>query len=48
MKDEAGAAEDLRKSLELQPEKSTSAEGEFTSVENKMAERYRDMNPYGF
>lgn len=48
MKDEAGAAEDLRKSLELQPTKSTSAEGEFTSVENKMAERYRDMNPYGF
>lgn len=48
MKDEAGAAEDLRKSLDLQPEKSASADGEFTTVENKMTERYRDMNPYGF
>lgn len=48
MKDEAGAAEDLRKSLELQPEEGASADGEFTTVENKMAERYRNMNPYGF
>lgn len=48
MNDEAGAAEDLRKSLDLQPEESASADGEFTTVENKMAERYRDMNPYGF
>ena len=48
MNDEAGAAEDLRKSLDLQPEEDASADGEFTTVENKMAERYRDMNPYGF
>lgn len=48
MNDEAGAAEDLRKSLDLQPEEGASADGEFTTVENKMAERYRNMNPYGF
>lgn len=48
MNDEAGAAEDLRKSLDLQPEEDASADGEFTTVENKMAERYRNMNPYGF
>lgn len=48
MNDEAGAAEDLRKSLDLQPKEGASADGEFTTVENKMAERYRNMNPYGF
>lgn len=48
MNDEAGAAEDLRKSLDLQPEEGASTDGEFTTVENKMAERYRNMNPYGF
>ena len=48
MNDEEGAAEDLRKSLDLQPEEGASADGEFTTVENKMAERYRNMNPYGF
>ena len=48
MNDEAGAAEDLRKSLDLQPEEGASADSEFTTVENKMAERYRNMNPYGF
>ena len=48
LNDELGAADDLKKSQELQPEEGEKADGEFTSVENKMAERYRNMNPYGF
>lgn len=48
LNDKAGAADDLKRSLELNPEAAAALEGEFTNVENRMAERYRNMNPYGF
>lgn len=46
--DEAGAADDLKRSLELQPAQAESIDGEFSNVENSMNARYRAMNPYGF
>lgn len=46
--DKEGAADDLRRALELKPEVVSEVEGEFSNVENQMAERYRNMNPYGF
>ena len=46
--DEAGAADDLKKSLELAPEAAAVPDGEYTNVENRMNDRYKAMNPYGF
>lgn len=46
--DKEGAADDLKRSLELKPEEAAAIDGEFTNVENRMGERYRSMNPYGF
>lgn len=46
--DEAGAADDLKRSLELQPAQAESIDGEYTNMENSMNARYRAMNPYGF
>lgn len=46
--DDAGAADDLKKSLELAPEKAKDLDGEYSNVENEMNARYRNMNPYGF
>ena len=43
-----GAADDLKRSLELAPEKAAELDGEYTNVENQMNARYRSMNPYGF
>ena len=48
LKDEAGAAEDLKHSLELAPEKAADLDGEYTNVENEMNARLRNMNPFGF
>ncbi len=48
LKDDAGAAEDLKRSLELAPESAAKLDGSYTSVENQMNDRYRSMNPYGF
>lgn len=48
LKDETGAAEDLKKCLELAPEKGEELDGEYTNIENEMNTRYRSMNPYGF
>lgn len=48
LKDDAGAAEDLKKALELAPEKAATLDGEYTNVENRMTDRYKAMNPYGF
>lgn len=48
LKDEAGAAEDLKRSLELAPETSAQLDGQYTNVENEMNAKYRSMNPYGF
>lgn len=46
--DDAGAAEDLKRSLELNPESASQLDGEYTNVENRMAQYYRNLNPYGF
>lgn len=48
LKDVAGAAEDLKRSLELEPELAKAVDGEYANVENEMKERYKRMNPYGF
>ena len=48
LKDDLGAADDLKRSLELAPEKAAELDGEYTNVENQMNARYRSMNPYGF
>lgn len=48
LKDDAGAADDLKRSLELAPESAAELDGSYSNVENKMNERYRSMNPYGF
>lgn len=48
LKDELGAAEDLKRTLELAPEKAAGLSGEYTNVENEFNAQYRRMNPYGF
>ncbi len=48
LKDTEGAADDLKKSLELSPELSAALDGEFSNIENRMNERMRGMNPFGF
>ncbi len=48
LKDTLGAADDLKRSLELAPEKASDLDGEYTNVENEMNDRYKRMNPYGF
>lgn len=48
LKDDAGAADDLKRSLELAPEKAAELDGEYTNVENEMNQRYRNLNPYVF
>ena len=48
LKDEAGAADDLKRSLELAPEQAKNLEGEYTNMENRMEEKYRNQNPFQF
>lgn len=48
LKDEAGAADDLKRALELAPEKAADYDGEYTNVANQMNDRYKRLNPYGF
>lgn len=48
LKDVNGAAEDLKRSLELAPEKAADYDGEYTNVENEMNDRYKRLNPYAF
>lgn len=48
LKDVNGAAEDLKKSLILAPEKAKDYDGEYTNVENEMNEHYKRLNPYAF
>lgn len=46
--DELGAAEDLKRALELTPVNQSLPDGEYSNVENEVNQRYRNMNPYGF
>lgn len=46
--DKLGAADDLKRSLELNPRQAENLEGEFTNTENRMNEHFRNMNPYQF
>lgn len=48
LKDEAGAADDLKRSLELAPEQAKALDGEYTNLENRMKDMYRQNNPYQF
>lgn len=48
LKDEAGAADDLKRALELAPESVKEVDGEYTNLENRVNEMYRQNNPYHF
>lgn len=44
--DKEGAADDLKRSLELAPEEEKKLTGEFKSMESKMLDSYNMLNPY--
>lgn len=46
--DSKGASDDLKKALTLSPEVEASIDGEFTTIENELKQRYKSLNPYGF
>ncbi len=46
--DEAGAADDLKKALELAPEEGKHINGEYSSLQSEMNARYRAQNPFNF
>ena len=48
LKDEAGAGDDLKRSMELDENVTAEVSGEYTNVENRMNAAYRMNNPYGF
>lgn len=48
LNDKVGAADDFNKSAELGPANSVSQDDEFTNAENRMNEKYKNLNPYGF
>lgn len=48
LKDTAGAADDLKRALELRPELGEAFDGEFSNLENRMNDHYRSLNPYHF
>ncbi len=48
LKDEAGALEDFKKSVELAPETAKEVDGEYTNLANRMEAMYRERNPYHF
>ncbi len=48
LKDEAGAAEDLKRSLEIAPESAKELEGQFSNIENRMDDYYKSLNPMQF
>ena len=48
LNDKEGAAADLTKSLEVEPELAKEVDGEYTTLENQLKDRFRSMNPYQF
>ncbi len=46
--DEAGAMDDLKKALELRPALGSELDGQFSSLENRVNEQFRSLNPYKF
>lgn len=46
--DEAGAADDLKRALEMKPALAAELDGEYSNIENRQNETYRALNPYGF
>lgn len=46
--DEAGATDDLKKSLELRPEMGQELDGEYSNLENRLNDQMRNLNPYKF
>ena len=43
-----GAADDMKRALTIRPEQQEEISGEFSNIENRVNERYRNMNPYQF
>lgn len=48
LNDKAGAMDDLKKSLECNPEAINRLTGKFNNLEQEMNEQYKNRNPYGF
>lgn len=48
LNDKAGAMDDIKKSLECDPEAAANLNGSYTNIEQKMNEQYKNNNPYGF
>ncbi len=46
--DKEGAAADMKRALELEPKRAAELNGEYQSLENRVAEQFRALNPYGF
>lgn len=46
--DKTGAAEDMKRALELAPEEAERLSGEYTNFKEKMLEAYNAINPYNF
>lgn len=46
--DKIGAAEDMKRALELSPESAEGLSGEFTNFKEKMLDAYNAINPYNF
>lgn len=45
--DEAGAVEDLKKALELEPKEQEGINGSFKSIQEDTEEKYKNINPFG-
>lgn len=48
LNDKAGSLDDLKKSIETDPEAAKALDGKFTNIEQEMNELYKFRNPYGF
>lgn len=48
LNDKAGSMDDLKKSIEVDPESVKTLEGQFSNIEQEMKEAYKFRNPYGF
>ena len=48
LNDKEGAAEDLKKALEINPKTFKNIDGKFSNIETEMTEQYKSRNPFGF
>lgn len=48
LNDKNGAFDDLKRSIELAPDSGKDLDGDYTNIENRMEQMYKERNPYGF